>query len=211
MDSPPGGGGFAFAPYPHAGLPLRPPGVHYDPPFLGNDFNPPRSSAPPQSVSDHDDGTNPDAMKQRKMHPCHMCHKSFDRPSTLRVHQYVHTLQKEHACALCQRRFSVASNLRRHQKKCGTGEAAVAQAQDVEKAKRPRRKDSEPVWIPGSLKSFRVIGATLKLSMPLLDCTGSVPRHVSEDEQPYLTESWTGIFPGPALKAIFRMDERSGR
>ncbi|KZV81768.1 hypothetical protein EXIGLDRAFT_844335 [Exidia glandulosa HHB12029] len=204
------------APLPHALPPYVAPGLGgYTPLFLGNDGSPPTSStaasAPQESASDHDDGTSSDAVRQRKMHPCSMCHKSFDRPSTLRIHQRVHTLQKEHVCDLCQRRFSVASNLRRHQKKCGVDEPAATQTVEKPIAKRPRRKNSEPLWIPDSLKCFTHIGVTLKLSMPLPACTGSFPRYTSNDEQPYKTENWTGTLPGPAPKPIFRLDERSAR
>ncbi|OBZ78725.1 Zinc finger and BTB domain-containing protein 38 [Grifola frondosa] len=56
--------------------------------------------------------------KEKKTHNCWMCHKSFDRPSTLRKHLLVHTGEKAFACETCGRRFSVASNLNRHAKRC---------------------------------------------------------------------------------------------
>ncbi|TDL22386.1 hypothetical protein BD410DRAFT_788656 [Rickenella mellea] len=53
-----------------------------------------------------------------KTHACWMCHKSFDRPSTLRKHLLVHTGEKAFACDICGRRFGVASNLNRHTRRC---------------------------------------------------------------------------------------------
>jgi len=56
--------------------------------------------------------------QKEKKHHCWMCHKRFDRPSTLKKHLLVHTGEKAFACETCGRRFGVASNLNRHAKRC---------------------------------------------------------------------------------------------
>ncbi|KAF8168498.1 hypothetical protein B0H34DRAFT_685784 [Crassisporium funariophilum] len=60
----------------------------------------------------------PDCLSREKKHACTMCHKRFDRPSTLRKHLLVHTGEKAFVCDTCGRRFGVASNLNRHVKRC---------------------------------------------------------------------------------------------
>ncbi|KAH9487308.1 hypothetical protein JR316_0001380 [Psilocybe cubensis] len=60
----------------------------------------------------------PESISREKKHACTMCHKRFDRPSTLRKHLLVHTGEKAFVCDICGRRFGVASNLNRHVKRC---------------------------------------------------------------------------------------------
>ncbi|KAF8060820.1 hypothetical protein FPV67DRAFT_308509 [Lyophyllum atratum] len=59
-----------------------------------------------------------DILSREKKHGCTMCHKRFDRPSTLRKHLLVHTGEKAFVCDTCGRRFGVASNLNRHVRRC---------------------------------------------------------------------------------------------
>ncbi|KAI0761653.1 hypothetical protein BD413DRAFT_588516 [Trametes elegans] len=82
----------------------------------GRDPTPPASRARPRDA-------------KKKVHNCWMCHKSFDRPSTLKKHLLVHTGEKAFACESCGRRFGVASNLNRHARTCraaNPGGAAAA-------------------------------------------------------------------------------------
>ncbi|KAJ3512179.1 hypothetical protein NMY22_g15411 [Coprinellus aureogranulatus] len=59
-----------------------------------------------------------ESTSREKKHACTMCHKRFDRPSTLRKHLLVHTGEKAFVCEICGRRFGVNSNLNRHVKRC---------------------------------------------------------------------------------------------
>ncbi|GJE89184.1 Zinc-finger domain-containing protein [Phanerochaete sordida] len=97
---------------PHAALPAQQPQPVL--PALSAPDEPRRSSSP--SSSEHDDETK--ATRPKKRHACIMCHKSFDRPSTLKKHLLVHTGERAYECTNCNRRFSVGSNLRRHQRRC---------------------------------------------------------------------------------------------
>ncbi|KAH9920303.1 uncharacterized protein B0H18DRAFT_1213431 [Fomitopsis serialis] len=86
-----------------------------------------RTTTPPSQ----DEAADRSKSSEKKMHPCWMCHKSFDRPSTLRKHLLVHTGHKAFACDTCGRRFGVQSNLNRHAKKCAqrpVNQGASAQA-----------------------------------------------------------------------------------
>lgn len=49
---------------------------------------------------------------------CPYCQKSFNRPSSLKIHTYSHTGEKPFICPIngCGRQFSVQSNMRRHLK-----------------------------------------------------------------------------------------------
>ncbi|KAG8785964.1 hypothetical protein FRC15_000340 [Serendipita sp. 397] len=46
------------------------------------------------------------------------CGKKFDRPSTLKVHEAIHTGAKDHLCEYCRRAFTVQSNMKRHMRVC---------------------------------------------------------------------------------------------
>ncbi|KAJ7259801.1 hypothetical protein C8J57DRAFT_491524 [Mycena rebaudengoi] len=61
-------------------------------------------------------------LSREKKHGCTMCHKRFDRPSTLKKHLLVHTGEKAYQCPICERRFGVQSNLNRHIRRCSLRE-----------------------------------------------------------------------------------------
>ncbi|KAF7314476.1 C2H2 conidiation transcriptional factor [Mycena kentingensis (nom. inval.)] len=62
---------------------------------------------------------------REKRHGCTMCHKRFDRPSTLKKHLLVHTGEKAFQCSICERRFGVLSNLNRHVRRCSQREVRI--------------------------------------------------------------------------------------
>ncbi|KAK1224964.1 hypothetical protein PQX77_012113 [Marasmius sp. AFHP31] len=86
--------------------------------------SPCRAPPPPAEIAvNEQEGVSPPfleaetAVPRERRHACSMCHKRFDRPSTLRKHLLVHTGEKGN-CDTCGRRFGVASNLNRHVRRC---------------------------------------------------------------------------------------------
>ncbi|KAJ6459643.1 hypothetical protein C8R45DRAFT_1030609 [Mycena sanguinolenta] len=69
-----------------------------------------------------DDTIEEGFLSREKKHGCTMCHKRFDRPSTLKKHLLVHTGEKAFQCTICERRFGVMSNLNRHIRRCSLRE-----------------------------------------------------------------------------------------
>ncbi|KAJ7159545.1 hypothetical protein C8R46DRAFT_906263 [Mycena filopes] len=76
--------------------------------------------APP--LDDDPDALEEGYLSREKKHGCTMCHKRFDRPSTLKKHLLVHTGEKAFQCTICERRFGVMSNLNRHIRRCSLRE-----------------------------------------------------------------------------------------
>ncbi|KDQ52953.1 hypothetical protein JAAARDRAFT_39670 [Jaapia argillacea MUCL 33604] len=111
--------------------------------------------AVPSIPSPHEDvgselvGYSPKEKPKEKKHACWMCHKAFDRPSTLRKHLLVHTGEKAHACSICGRRFGVLSNLNRHMKRCSQNPANAIKSESSSDGNSPI--DGTPV--PSSSKS----------------------------------------------------------
>ncbi|XP_067297249.1 uncharacterized protein si:dkey-56e3.3 isoform X2 [Pseudorasbora parva] len=53
-------------------------------------------------------------MQRKDKFMCKHCGKAFSQPSTLLLHQKIHTRERLHSCTLCGKRFSQASSLKRH-------------------------------------------------------------------------------------------------
>lgn len=184
----------------------------------------PQSGEEPQVPS----STQDEEVRSERRHPCPMCHKRFDRPSTLKKHMLVHTGEKAFQCETCGRRFGVHSNLNRHRARCilkpvhaaalrGSSQEAQDSTVDVRgrapakpkpaAQKRRRRAPSPTVWIPESLKSFNLVSEDLQkvTPVPLPPITPSqYDERDSWDENvgvtPYHPNDWEyrPRLPGPA-------------
>ena len=82
--------------------------MHPIPPFL---FPPPGHTFQPFPVHRTGPGRRP---KEKKMLPCNVCGKLFDRPSLLNRHMRTHTGEKPHICQVCGKGFSTSSSLNTH-------------------------------------------------------------------------------------------------
>ncbi|PIL36344.1 transcription factor [Ganoderma sinense ZZ0214-1] len=65
-----------------------------------------------------------------RRHGCGICHRRFNRPSSLMIHMNSHTGAQPFKCPFpgCSRRFSVNSNMRRHYRNHREGAPMTAQA-----------------------------------------------------------------------------------
>ncbi|KAI0034331.1 hypothetical protein K488DRAFT_84060 [Vararia minispora EC-137] len=144
---------------------------------------PPRFPPPPLPLSDHhiDDAqpshSSTSRRSREKRHACWMCHKAFDRPSTLRKHLLVHTGEKAFVCETCKRRFGVLSNLNRHTRRCtlrsgSTTEGASADTSDGTESPEPQQGTS-PASV--SAESEAVVEGPAVVS--LSGATSSAPAH----------------------------------
>ncbi|KAJ7651092.1 hypothetical protein FB45DRAFT_713419, partial [Roridomyces roridus] len=152
---------------------------------------------------------------REKKHGCTMCHKRFDRPSTLKKHLLVHTGEKAFQCHICERRFGVMSNLNRHIRRCSLrevhthGSAAAVPSPERSNGKRatsttsnpapPRKRRRRPPspsrWVPASLRSLNLLTPETNspCPCPLNPVSPARPRSMrnydsdvsSSDELPY--------------------------
>ncbi|KAK0468846.1 hypothetical protein IW261DRAFT_1012034 [Armillaria novae-zelandiae] len=108
--------------------------------------------------SEEDDET---LAKEDKKHICTVCHKRFNRPSSLRIHVNTHTGATPFQCPFpgCGRGFNVNSNMRRHYRNhtnpgaAGTGPKYPSSWRVCRPYQKLRINESEYVWHPSSSSS----------------------------------------------------------
>ncbi|KAF8916573.1 hypothetical protein CPB85DRAFT_1216253 [Mucidula mucida] len=151
--------------------------------------------------------------ERERKHACTMCHKRFDRPSTLKKHLLVHTGEKAYQCDSCGRRFGVASNLNRHVKRCilRTSPTATTASSTTSSntpspppppTKRRRRAPSPTFWVPASLRGFVLLAAahygTVVSNPSPLDSWDERDSCAPASLNPYHPAEWAKL-PGPAF------------
>ncbi|KAF5363707.1 hypothetical protein D9756_001126 [Leucocoprinus leucothites] len=95
----------------------------------------------PENLTDDDTPSNGAPSGIPRKHICPICHKAFNRPSSLKIHYNTHTGATPFRCPWpkCGREFNVNSNMRRHYRNHTTN--ANQESQD-DGARRRRRRSS---------------------------------------------------------------------
>ncbi|KAL4248971.1 hypothetical protein ABKN59_006402 [Abortiporus biennis] len=74
-------------------------------------------STPPTPPSPSLSTTDSQSSGRPRRYECPICHSYFDRPSSLKTHNNMHTKEQPYECSRCGKRFSVNSNRLRHERR----------------------------------------------------------------------------------------------
>ncbi|KXN88327.1 hypothetical protein AN958_07472 [Leucoagaricus sp. SymC.cos] len=130
----------------------------------------------PENVSDEETPSTGAPSGIPRKHICPICHKAFNRPSSLKIHYNTHTGATPFRCPWpkCGREFNVNSNMRRHYRNHTAN--ANQEAQD-DSTRRRRRRSSASSPNPPLPMMQQSVGETLAQPQ------GSGPHHQAPPSQ----------------------------